>query len=160
MARIVASGATTVVPSPAGMLAQLVGSLALLAIMVPQIAWMLIPAGIVFAGFTLGFRRVPKRLHKRIRETDGCARSHLIECLNSLLVVKSFQREDFAERGAAALLEDHRAACMRRNRFSNLCNVGFGLAMRGAYLMAAAYCAYGILEGSVSYESTLPLGLL
>lgn len=153
MARIVASGATTVVPSPAGMLAQLVGSLALLAIMVPQIAWMLIPAGIVFAGFTLGFRRVPKRLHKRIRETDGCARSHLIECLNSLLVVKSFQREDFAERGAAALLEDHRAACMRRNRFSNLCNVGFGLAMRAAYLVAAAYCAYGILEGSVSYDS-------
>lgn len=160
MARIVASGATTVVPSAAGMLAQLVGSLALLAIMVPQIAWMLIPAGIVFAGFTLGFRRVPKRLHKRIRETDGCARSHLIECLNSLLVVKSFQGEDFAERGAAALLEDHRAACMRRNRFSNLCNVGFGLAMRAAYLVAAAYCAYGILEGSVSYESTLPLGLL
>ena len=160
MARIVASGATTVVPSAAGMLAQLVGSLALLVIMAPQIAWMLIPAGIVFAGFTLGFRRVPKRLHKRIRETDGCARSHLIECLNSLLVVKSFQREDFAERGAAALLEDHRAACMRRNRFSNLCNVGFGLAMRAAYLVAAAYCAYGILEGSVSYESTLPLGLL
>lgn len=159
-ARIVASGVTTVVPSAAGMLAQLVGSLALLAIMVPQIAWMLIPAGIVFTGFTLGFRRVLKRLHKRIRETDGCARSHLIECLNSLLVVKSFQREDFAERGAAALLEDHRAACMRRNRFSNLCNVGFGLAMRGAYLMATAYCAYGILEGSVSYESTLPLGLL
>ena len=150
-ARIVASGATTVGPSAAGMLAQLVGSLALLAIMVPQIAWMLIPAGIVFAGFTLGFRRVLKRLHKRIRETDGCARSHLIECLNSLLVVKSFQREDFAERCAAALLEDHRAACMRRNRFSNLCNVGFGLAMRGAYLVAAAYCAYGILEGSVSY---------
>lgn len=88
------------------------------------------------------------------------ARSHLIECLNSLLVVKSFQREDFAERGAAALLEDHRAACMRRNRFSNLCNVGFGLAMRAAYLVAAAYCAYGILEGSVSYESTLPLSLL
>ena len=152
-ARIVASGVTTVVPSAAGMLAQLVGSLALLAIMVPQIAWMLIPAGIVFTGFTLGFRRVLKRLHKRIRETDGCARSHLIECLNSLLVVKSFQREDFAERGAAALLEDHRAACMRRNRFSNLCNVGFGLAMRGAYLMATAYCAYGILEGSVSYDS-------
>lgn len=150
-ARIVASGVTTVLPSAAGMLAQLVGSLALLVVMVPQIAWMLIPAGIVFAGFTLGFRRVLKRLHKRIRETDGRARSHLIECLNSLLVVKSFQREDFAERGAAALLEDHRAACMRRNRFSNLCNIGFGLAMRGAYLVAAAYCAYGILEGSVSY---------
>ena len=150
-ARIVASGVTTVLPSAAGMLAQLVGSLALLVVMVPQIAWMLIPAGIVFAGFTLGFRRVLKRLHKRIRETDGRARSHLIECLYSLLVVKSFQREDFAERGAAALLEDHRAACMRRNRFSNLCNVGFGLAMRGAYLVAAAYCAYGILEGSVSY---------
>ena len=115
--------------------------------MVPQIAWMLIPAGIVFAGFTLGFRRVPKRLHKRIRETDDAHVPHLIECLNSLLVVKSFQREDFAERAAALLLD--LSGCMRRNRFSNLCNV-FGLAMRAAYLVAAAYCAYGIPEGSAA----------
>lgn len=151
--RIVASAATTVLPSAAGMLAQLVGSLALLVVMVPQVAWMLIPAGIIFSCFTLGFRRVLKRLHKRIREADGRARSYLLECLNSLLVVKSFQREAFAKSQTAELLDEHRAACMRRNHFSNVCNIGFGIAMRGAYLVAAAYCAYGIYRGFISYGS-------
>lgn len=149
--RIVADGAATVVSSAAGMLTQLVGSLVLLAAMVPQIAWLLIPAGVVFAAFTLGFRRVLKRLHKQIREADGRSRSYLTECLGSLLVVKSFQREDYAERQAAKLLDEHRAARMRHNRFSNLCNVGFGAAMRGAYLFAVTYCGYGILHGTVSY---------
>lgn len=149
--RIVSAGAATVVPSAAGMLAQLVGSLALLVVMVPQVAWVIMPAGAVLAAFTLGFRRVLKRLHKKIREADGRARSYLTECLDSLMVVKSFQREGHVESGAAGLLGEHRAARMKRNRFSNICNVGFGLAMRGAYLLAVVYCGYGILQGTVSY---------
>ena len=149
--RIVSAGAATVVPSAAGMLAQLVGSLVLLVVMVPQVAWVIMPAGAVLAAFTLGFRRVLKRLHKKIREADGRARSYLTECLDSLMVVKSFQREGYVESGAAGLLDEHRAARMRRNRFSNLCNIGFGLAMRGAYLLAVVYCGYGILQGTVSY---------
>ena len=149
--RIVSAGAATVAPSAAGMLAQLAGSLALLIVMVPQVAWIIMPAGAVLAAFTLGFRRVLKRLHKRIREADGRARSYLTECLDSLMVVKSFQREGHVESGAAGLLDEHRAARMRRNRFSNMCNIGFGLAMRGAYLLAVVYCGYGILQGTVSY---------
>lgn len=149
--RIVSAGAATVVPSAAGMLAQLAGSLALLVVMVPQVAWIIMPAGAVLAAFTLGFRRVLKRLHKKIREADGRARSYLTESLDSLMVVKSFQREGHVESGAAGLLDEHRAARMRRNRFSNMCNIGFGLAMRGAYLLAVVYCGYGILQGTVSY---------
>ena len=149
--RIVSAGAATVVPSAAGMLAQLAGALALLIVMVPQVAWIIMPAGAVLAACTLGFRRVLKRLHKTIREADGRARSYLTECLDSLMVVKSFQREGHVESGAAGLLDEHRAARMRRNRFSNMCNVGFGLAMRGAYLLAVVYCGYGILQGTVSY---------
>lgn len=149
--RIVSAGAATVVPSAAGMLAQLAGSLALLIVMIPQVAWIIMPAGAVLAACTLGFRRVLKRLHKSIREADGRARSYLTECLDSLMVVKSFQREGHVESGAAGLLDEHRVARMRRNRFSNMCNVGFGLAMRGAYLLAVVYCGYGILQGTVSY---------
>ena len=40
---------------------------------------------------------------------------------------------------------------MDRNHFNNLCNVGFGLFIHGAYAAAAIYCGYGILTGSLSY---------
>ena len=150
-ARTVAEGAVSVVPSVAGMAVQLVGSFVLLAAMVPQVAWLLIPGAVVFMAVTLGFRRVLKRLHRRIREADGRVRSFLTECLGSLLVVKSFGREAAVEEISAGLLEGYRAARMRRNHFSNLCNVGFGAAVRAAYLLAVAYCGYGILRGTVSY---------
>ena len=40
---------------------------------------------------------------------------------------------------------------MKKNRFSNICNIGFGAAMNGAYILGAIYCGYGILKGQVSY---------
>ena len=40
---------------------------------------------------------------------------------------------------------------MRRNRFSNLANVGFGAAMSGMYLLGVGWCGYGILMGTVSF---------
>ena len=35
--------------------------------------------------------------------------------------------------------------------FSNICNIGFGAAVQGMYLLSAVYCAYGIFRGSVTY---------
>ena len=40
---------------------------------------------------------------------------------------------------------------MRKNHFSNFCNIGFGLAMNGMYLFGVCYCGYGILLGTISY---------
>ena len=40
---------------------------------------------------------------------------------------------------------------MRKNRFSNLCNVGFGAAMNGMYLLGVGWCGYGILMGTITF---------
>ena len=48
-------------------------------------------------------------------------------------------------------MAEHRAARMRRNRFSNLANFAYGLMMRSLYAGAAIYCGYGILKGTVTY---------
>ena len=40
---------------------------------------------------------------------------------------------------------------MRKNRFSNLCNIGFGAFMNGMYLLGVGWCGYGILVGTVSF---------
>ena len=48
-------------------------------------------------------------------------------------------------------MEAHEAARMRKNRFSNLCNIGFGAAMSGMYLLGVGWCGYGILMGTVSF---------
>jgi ATP-binding cassette subfamily B protein len=51
----------------------------------------------------------------------------------------------------------HKAARMRRNRFSNVANAGLAVAMRGMYLLGVVYCAYGIMAGTVSYGTLVAI---
>lgn len=48
-------------------------------------------------------------------------------------------------------MTDHQRARMKKNHFSNICNVGFGAVTNGIYLFAAVYCGYGILVGTMTY---------
>ena len=54
-------------------------------------------------------------------------------------------------------MKKHRTARMRRNHISNLCNVGFGLVIQGAYLGAAVYCAIGLFNGTLSYGTLMAI---
>jgi ATP-binding cassette subfamily B protein len=148
---VVAEGVTSIVPEVAGMLVKLVGALCLILYMLPSLAWVLVPGGLLMVLLTYGFRKVLKRLHKDIQEKDGKLRVFLSERLSSLLVVRSFAREQQTSQEADEKMEAHKAARMRRNHFSNVCNVGFGVVMRGAYVGGAVYCGYGILMGTLSY---------
>ena len=49
------------------------------------------------------------------------------------------------------VMDDFWNARISRNRFSNLCNVGFGAAMSGMYLLGVCWCAYGILTHRMSF---------
>ena len=113
--------------------------------------WAIIPAGVVLSLMGYLFRKKLKALHKDIREADGRVRVLLSERLSELMIVRSFRRERNAVSQGEAAMEGHRAARMRRNRFSNLANFAYGLLMRSLYAGAAVYCGYGILKGTVSY---------
>ena len=48
-------------------------------------------------------------------------------------------------------MAEHQSARMKKNHFSNFCNIGFGMAMNGMRLFSVCYCGYGILLGTISY---------
>lgn len=50
--------------------------------------YILVPGGASMFILTYAFRKVLKRLHKRIQETDGALRVYLQERLESLLIVR------------------------------------------------------------------------
>ena len=68
-----------------------------------------------------------------------------------MLMIRSFAAEDRTGEDAAARMEEHKSARMRRNRFSNICNIGFGAAMSGMYLLGVCWCGYGILTGTMTF---------
>lgn len=148
---VASEGLATILPEAAGLLVKLAGALLLLVYLVPGFVWLLLPAGLLFGLLTYAFRKLLKRLHKRIQEADGRLRVFLSERLASLLVVRAFAIERQTAAEADEKMEEHRAARMKRNTFSNLCNTGFGALMSGLYLLGALYCGHGILTRAMTY---------
>ena len=92
-----------------------------------------------------------KKLHKNIQEKDGLLRVFLQERLGSLMMIHSFAAEAQTQAQAAERMREHKNARMKRNHFSNLCNVGLGTVVQGVYLFGVCWCGYGILIGTISY---------
>ena len=148
---VVAGGIVEILPGLVGTVVRLVSAVVMVIALDRMFAVILVPGGIALCALTYAFRKVLKRLHKNIQESDGRLRIFLQERIGSLMMIKSFVAEAQTSRDAAQTMADHKAARMRRNRFSNVANIGFAAAMQGMYLLGVVYCAYGIMTGSVTY---------
>ena len=148
---VVADGYVEIIPGLAGMVVKLVSACIMIIVLEPRFAAILIPGGLLLILLSALVRKVMKRLHKNVQEADGKVRVFLQERISSLLMLRSFAAEEQTLVVTDQKLEDHKAARMRKNRFSNLCNVGFGAFMNGMYLLGVGWCGYGILVGTVSF---------
>ena len=148
---VVADGIVEILPGLVGTVVRLVSAVVMVIALDRMFAAILVPGGIVLCVLAYAFRKVLKRLHKNIQESDGRLRVFLQEHIGSLMMIKSFAAEAQTSIAAEQAMDNHKAARMRRNRFSNVANVGFAAAMQGMYLLGVVYCAYGILHGTVSY---------
>ena len=148
---VTANAIVSIVPQASGMLVMLVSAVGAVLVMLRAAVWAIIPVGVAISLMGYLFRKRLKAMHKDIRQADGKVRVLLSERLSELMIVRSFRREQTAVRQGEAAMEVHRAARMRRNRFSNLASFAYGLLMRSLYAGAAVYCGYGILQGTVSY---------
>ena len=133
---VVAENMVDLLPRLAGLLARLGGALAALFLLQPAFFYILVPAGCAVLLLTVSLRKILKRMHKRIQEAGAAVLAFVQERLESMMIVR---------------MERHKAARLKRNRFSNLFNFGFWGLAEGGYLLAALYCGYGILQGMVSY---------
>lgn len=149
--KIAAEGAVDIIPGIIGMAVKIIGAFVMLLIIEPNFLFILLPCGGLLILLTYAFRKVLKRLHKSIQENDGRLRVFLQEHLGSLIVVRCFSAEKNILAEGRQKMSAHKKARMKRNRFSNICNMGFSAAMNGMYLAGFAYCGLGIIGGAVSY---------
>lgn len=148
---VVSNGLTDILPGLFGMAVRLAGALTMILLLEPRFLYLVLPAGLLMVLASTAFRRKMKTLHKDIQQKDGNLRIFLQDTLSSLLVVHSYALEEQTQAAAVARMDEHRRARMRRSHFSNLCNLGFGAVINGAYLLGAVFCGYGILTGTMTY---------
>lgn len=154
---VVSEGLATIVPGVAGMITKMAGALVVILIMEPRFAYILVPGGILLVLLTYIFRKQLKKLHKQMQEKDGLVRIFLQEHLGSLMIVKAFGKEADSLTEAESHMSEHKKARMRKNHFSNVCNIGFGTVMNGAYVFGAVYGAFGIYNGTMTYGTFMAM---
>ena len=148
---VVANSYVDILPGLVEMVVKMISALIMIIVLDHRFALIIIPGGVILLVLTYAFRRVLKKMHKQVQETDGKLRIFLQEHIGSMMIIRSFAAEKQTEEEAVSLMTAHKNSRMKRNRFSNFCNIGFGAAMNGMYLFGACYCGYGILMGTVTY---------
>ena len=148
---VVAQNSVDILPGLAGMVVKMVSAMVMMIVLDYRFALVLVPVGAVLLVATYSFRKILKRLHKRIQERDGKLRVFLQERLGSLMMIRSFAAEAQTAQDAMDLMSDHKDSRMKRMRFANFSNAGFQAAMQGMYIGGVIYCGYGILTGAISY---------
>ena len=143
---VVADGFVQIIPGIIAMLVKLAGAAAVLFVLDYRFSVIFFAGGGLVLIFTTLFRRVMKKLHKDVQAADGVLRSYLSENLGSLMVLKTFGAERKSIDTSKQYMDKHRFMRMKRNRFSNICNVGFG-----GYIFGLCWCSFGILHGSITY---------
>ena len=148
---VCANGMTDILPGFLGMLVRLTGALGMMFLLQRELAYILLPSGVVFVGITLILRKYLKSQHRKVQEKDGAVRVFLQEHISSMLILRTFGVEKEALQGANRKLQEHRNARMKKALVSNFCNTGFSLAMNGMYLLGLGYCGFGIVNGTITY---------
>ncbi len=152
---VIAHTLTELPPNLIGMLVKLIGVIAMLTVMIPEIALLLVPAAVLLLGVTALLRRFMKNSHKEVQAADGRLRAYIQERLSCMMVVRAFRAENTAEAEAAANMQEHKRARMKKVMISDICNTGFAAMMNALYIVGFAYCGIGILRGTVSYGTLL-----
>ena len=103
--------------------------------------------GILVFAFSFLFRKILKKLHKNVQESEGRVRSFIQEILTSLLVVKSFNVEEKVSGEADELMEINYKTKMKRRMFGIVANAGINTTFNLGYVFALAYGSYRLLNG-------------
>ncbi len=148
---VVVNAWTQLIPGFSGTLVRLLSAVGALLFMLPQLVYLLLPAGLAMAALSLAFRKRLKNYHNQVQERDGSVRSFLQVRLASLLVLRSFTREKQTLDRANQLMEDVSKAKMRRIHFINFCSFLLHGAVYGAQILGVGICGWYILNGQMSF---------
>lgn len=148
---VVVNALITVFPGVVSAVTRILSAVIVLFGLVPQVVYVLVPAGLLMLAASVGLRRQLKQLHRKIQQADGSVRSFLQERLASLLVVHTFTQEAQTAQMASEKMDELAAARMKRLKFMNLCNLLMHGALQGAQLFGIALCSWGILQGKMTY---------
>jgi len=148
---IISKGVLALIPSVLAIVVGLVYALISLTRLDRNFAFIFLFGGILILFVITAFRKVLKRTHKRVQETEGKVRSFLQESIGSLLMVKVFGIENKISQKAHDLQEDNYKAQMTRRNLNIISTSGLSMVFSLGSLYALVWSSYRLYYGTITF---------
>jgi len=148
---VIVSGIITMLPAAALFMTSIIGAFCVLYKIDNTLAIIILCIGPLVAIGARLYSAKFKVIHKECRECDGRVKSFMLEILQNLLVVKSFNCESHVLKNNSALLKEHYRLNVKKVTISVVAHVGMFLIFNAGYYFAMAYAAYRLSLGQLTY---------
>ncbi len=148
---VVADGLTGIIPGAVATATRMLCAFVLLSFFMPKFALFLLILGIILVSVTVLFRKISKKLHIEVQKADGNLRVFLTEQMSSIMMLKSYGKEDECAEKAEDFMKNHKSKRIKRNSFLNVSNSAFSFVMNAIRVLAALFAGVLILNKTISY---------
>ncbi len=148
---VIVSGIITIVPSLALFLTSIIGGFIYLYTIDRALALIILAIGPFVAIGARIYSTKYKALHKECQEANGKTSSFMLEIIQNLLVVKSFNNEKTVVDHSESLQNRSYKLRVKRAKISIIAHVGLFLIFNAGYYFAVAYGALKISQNTMNY---------
>lgn len=92
-----------------------------------------------------------KSLHKKMQQTSGVVRSFLQECVENIIVIKTFSNKCPVQKKLSHFMQENYKMKIKRNNLSVLINSGVLLIFNCGYYSAFAFGAFAVAQAIMTY---------
>lgn len=152
---VVVSSVISIIPSVASMASKIIGGISALIILDPKIAVIVLILGFSVPALGRMINRRYKSLHKKVQKTEGKVRSFMQECLENIVVMKTFVSEAPFSRKLCRLMDDNFRIKMKRTGISVATNMSLYSFFTIGYYAVMVWGAGQISKGAITYGTLM-----
>ena len=149
--RAVDEGILNILPNCSAMVARILGALGAMLALEPVFTGILLAAGALLLLVTGFARRKMKAVHRQVSEAEGRVSSMMQETLEKLLLVQAMDLGDEMEHRTHSRLDVRFRAQRKRKNIALFANTAISVLYYLAGFGALAWCAMGLLSGTMSF---------
>lgn len=149
--RILDDAIVNLIPNLSSMISKLCAAFIVLSTLTPFFALAMLGAGLFVILLTSILRKHLKELHKRLSEANGRVSGIMQETLEKLLAVQAMDIADEVEKRTKIRLNERFAIHCKSRNISLFTNTCVYVMFYGAGFVALVYCAFSLLNGTMSY---------
>ena len=149
--KVITDALISIIPNAIAMGVRLVGGLAVLIYIDPKLTFAVCGVGALVALAARLYSRHFKYLHKLQQSEAGKVRSYIQECMENMVVIKSFSNNAVVCDNLLKRQWEYFKVALKRNTVSNIANTGIYIMFTGGYYAALIWGALRIKGGIMTF---------